>query len=163
MSLLFLSSVVITTDFVNLTENIYRKKYTYGYIKNYLVLFTGIGIITSFILIFFANDILLLFGNEFLDYALSFKILVVGIMSILIIRGLYGNLLSALGKARMNYRIALLGIVLNIGLNYWLIPIYGLLGAAITSSVLMWVSGLLSAIVFHYYYGRTTSKEADPP
>lgn len=159
MSLLFLSSVVITTDFVNLTEKIYRKDYTYNYIKNYLALFIGIGIVISFILISFANDILILFGDEFLDYALSFKILVIGILGILIIRGLYGNLLSALGKARMNYRIALLGIVLNIGLNYWLIPIYGLLGAAITSSLLMWVSGILSAVIFHYYYRKTKTAE----
>lgn len=154
LSLLFLSRVFMTNDFVKITENIFEKNYLKNYIKNYMLVFT---IISGMILLFsalFSTYILALFGTNFIEYDTTFMILIVGICGILIFRGLFGNLLSAIGKSYTNYWIALIAIVINIISNYYLIPKYGLIGAAITSAVLMWFTGILSTFLFYFYYKR---------
>ncbi len=154
LSLLFLSRVFMTTDFVKITENISDKKYLKDYMKNYMLIFF---ILSSIILLFsmvFSKYILSFFGTSFVEYHMTFIILIVGICGILIFRGLYGNLLSAIGKASTNYWIALTAILLNIVLNYFLIPKFGIQGAAMTSAALMWFTGLLSAVLFFIYYRK---------
>ena len=77
-------------------------------------------------------------------------------VGILLFRGLFGNLLSALGKAHINYWIALISLGINLISNLYFIPRYGILGAAITSAGVMWLSGILSFGVFWFYYKKTT-------
>lgn len=151
-SLLFLSQVVITTDFVNLTEKIYQKKYILNYIKNYMKLFSIISIACLLFVYFFGEIILSVFENDYVKYKSTLIVLTFGTTGILIIRGVFGNLLSAIGKAQINFVITLIALLLNILLNYYLIPKYGILGAGITSAILMWLTGGLSALFFFYYY-----------
>jgi O-antigen/teichoic acid export membrane protein len=76
------------------------------------------------------------------------------VVGILLFRGLFGNLLSALGKAHMNLYITGIALGLNIGANLYLIPLYGIKGAAITSASIMWFTGILSAWLFMYLYKK---------
>jgi len=102
----------------------------------------------------FVDFILALLDPNFVDFSDSFLILMVGIVGIYIFRGLYGNLLSSLGKAYVNYYIASFSLIINIVSNYFLIPEYGILGAAITTAILMWISGIISMIVFWKIYNK---------
>ncbi|RPE00142.1 hypothetical protein EGM88_02440 [Aureibaculum marinum] len=154
LSLLFISQAFITTDFVNLTENIYNKKYIKKYIQNYIFLFVIISTCIAFFSWLFSENVLLFFGTEFVNYKTSFLILILGAIGILILRGLYGNLLSTIGKANVNYYIALSAIILNVTLNYYLIPQYGILGAALTSTLLMWLTGIISCLTFYKMYKK---------
>ena len=79
------------------------------------------------------------------------------ISGILILRGLFGNLLSSIGKSHINFVIILIAIGLNIILNYYLIPIYEIFGAAITSAILMWFTGIICMLFFFYYYNKQNS------
>jgi len=88
----------------------------------------------------------------------TFLVLTGGVFGILIFRGLYGNLLSALGKAQVNYWIAFVALIINIPANYYLIPRYGILGAAITSSSLMWLSSLSTWILFKILHNKSLNK-----
>ncbi len=154
LSLLFLPRVFMTTDFVKITENIYDKNYIRTYIKNYSLLFLIISICIILFSFVFADFILSFFGENFTNHTDSFKTLIIGICGILLFRGLFGNLLSAIGKASTNYWIALSAICLNILSNYFLIPKYGIFGAAITSTVLMWFTGIISMMMFYLYYNK---------
>ena len=160
LSLLFLPRAFINTDFVAFTENIYNKNYILKYIKSYMLLFI---IISSSICVFFeftSTSILSIFDSNFTQYNLSFMILIFGVCGILIFRGLFGNLLSSIGKAHVNFYITSFALVLNIISNYYLIPAYGILGAAITSATLMWFTGLLTTFAFwKLYTNRFLSKE----
>jgi O-antigen/teichoic acid export membrane protein len=89
-----------------------------------------------------------------MDYADSFLILIMGIVGIYIFRGLFGNLLSSIGKIELNYYIISIAIVINIISNYYLIPLYGIKGAAITSAILMWFTGILSWLSFLYFFRK---------
>ena len=77
-----------------------------------------------------------------------------GVCGILILRGLFGNLLSSIGKAHLNFYITGTALILNIICNYYLIPALGIKGAAITSASLMWCTGIASAILFWIFYTK---------
>ncbi len=161
MSLLFLPRVLMTADFVYVTENITDKKYILNYIKTYISIFSFIslgillinGIFSKYILFF-------LFGEAFTNYTSTFLVLTFGVTGILILRGLFGNLLSAIGKAELNFIIALIAIVINIFSNYYFIPKFGILGAAITSAILMWFTGILSCLLFFIYYRKMLKEKS---
>lgn len=153
-SLLFLPRVFITTDFVSFTEKIRDKEYISKYIKNYMLFFASISILILLFSYFFSEQILWIFGEEYAKFTESFFILIAGICGIYIFRGLFGNLLSSIGKIEYNYYIISVAIIINIVSNYFLIPEYGIKGAAITSAVLMWFTGILSWFSFLYFYRR---------
>jgi len=153
-SLLFLPRVFITTDFVTFTEKIHQKDYINRYIKNYMLFFGVVSILLLLFSYFFAEQILYIFGVEYMNYADSFLILIMGIVGIYIFRGLFGNLLSSIGKIELNYYIISIAIVINIISNYYLIPLYGIKGAAITSAILMWFTGILSWLSFLYFFRK---------
>lgn len=160
-SLLFLPRAIITTDFVSFTAKISDRKYIKTYIKNYTLLFLLISII---ILLFgyLLSDILLnFFTPDFSKYNDSFLILLFGICGIYITRGLFGNLLSSIGKATVNFYIVSVALVLNIIGNYWLLPVYGIKGAAITTASIMWITGIASVIIFYFYYNKLSFQKTD--
>jgi len=160
LSLLFLPRAFMNADFVAFTEKINDKNYILKYIKSYVLLFS---IISLLICLFFhstATFILAFFDAEFTQFKSSFMILILGICGILIFRGLFGNLLSSIGKAHINFYITSTALIINMISNYFLIPKYGIAGAAITSASLMWITGIASTIIFwKLYNNRFLSKE----
>ena len=157
-SLLFLPMVFISTDFVAFTEKIYDKKYIVNYMKSYMTFFLIISCFLFLFSYFFAEQILTLLDSSFTQFTDVFLILIFGIIGIFIFRGLYGNLLSSIGKAHINYYIASFSLIVNIVSNYYLIPKYGIKGAAITSSILMWLTGIASWVCFNYLYKKKLLK-----
>lgn len=157
-SLLFLPRAVLTTDFVTLTSRYLDKGFIQNYIKNYIYFFLILSVIIILLSFFFTDFILNFFGKEFIQHKLVFRILIIGISSILILRGLFGNLLSSIGKATVNYWISLTAISINLISNYILIPKYGIVGAAITSAIIMWITSILSVTLYFYYYYNIKTK-----
>lgn len=152
LSMLFLPRVFMTTDFVTFTEQISNRRYVYDYIKSYMLVFAGISVGFLLFFISFADQVLSIFDPSFVVYAKSFKILCIGVVGILLFRGLFGNLLSSIGKIHINYWISVGALCLNVISNYYLIPIWGIEGAAITSACIMWFTGIASCIAFMYFY-----------
>jgi O-antigen/teichoic acid export membrane protein len=146
--------VFINTDFVTFTENIYNKKYIHQYIKSYVLLFSAFSLLICPFFILFSKPILNLFEINFDAYTNSFLVLIFGVCGILTLRGLFGNLLSSIGKAHINFYITGIALLLNVASNYFLIPKYGILGASITSAALMWFTGIYSCISFLYLYRK---------
>lgn len=153
-SLLFLPRVFISTDFVAFTEKIRDRNYIENYIKNYMLFFGFASILIVLAFILAGKFLLGFFGDNYPEFYDSFVILTFGISGIFILRGLFGNLLSSIGKIEWNYVILSLAVTINIISNYILIPTYGIKGAAITSCALMWISGILSWLTFKYFYSK---------
>jgi O-antigen/teichoic acid export membrane protein len=150
-SLLFLPRVFIATDFVTLTENIYNLTYIKKYIKSYMAFFLVVSIFLFSFCWLFVTEILSVLDEDFVKYS---EILMLGILGIYIFRGLFGNLLSSIGKAQVNSYIASFALVINIISNYYLIPEYGIKGAAITTASLMWFTGIVSVFWFWILYKK---------
>jgi len=158
-SLAILPNILLTTDFVKLTQAIGDKAFIKNYIRNYLVVF---GLITSIIwlvCLYFSNELLLFFGKDFLDFKMEFFLLLAGISAVLLLRGLFGNLLSAAGHSQLNFWISMIAISLNLILNILLIPPYGIFGAALTTAISMWLTSLLSVFLF-YHYNRKKGQDS---
>lgn len=153
-SMLFLPRVFITTDFVSFTEKINTTSYIKSYIKSYLLLFTLISLVFILFTYLFSFQILTFLDPMFTEYTDSFLILNMGVCGILIFRGLFGNLLSSIGLVNINLMITIIAVLLNYSSNYQLIPILGLKGACITSAIVMWFTGIASAISFVIGYKK---------
>jgi O-antigen/teichoic acid export membrane protein len=93
------------------------------------------------VILFFMFPELLLgfFGEQFKIGVYAFLLLSFGKL-ISSFSGSVGNLLQMTGKQLIYMNILLVGAIINVGLNYFLIPIYGINGAAIASmtSIIIW-------------------------
>ena len=63
----------------------------------------------------------------------------------------FGNMLASVGKSNWNAIVALIILVLNGVLNYYAIYAWGIIGAAIVTCALLWISGILSLALFFVY------------
>lgn len=158
-SLLFIPSMFITADFVKLIEEARNKENILNYIKNFWTFFALVSLCVLFLAFVLPKFILSIFSTDLTKYVLTFKILMVGVIGVLLFRGLFGNLLASIGKSHVNFWIALGTLIVNAVSNLILIPKFGINGAAITSAVVMWTSGLLSYFLFFYYFNQ--KKELD--
>ncbi|MDZ7614380.1 MAG: hypothetical protein U5K51_12280 [Flavobacteriaceae bacterium] len=102
-SLAILPNILLTTDFVRLTQAIGDTEFIKNYIRNYLVVFAVITILIWMVCLFFTDELLLFFGNDFPDFKKEFFLLLAGISAVLLLRGLFGNLLSAAGHSHLNF------------------------------------------------------------
>jgi len=101
-----------------------------------------------FIVIYFSHNIFSLFGSEFIIAQTTLYLLFLGAF-FSAISGSVGFILQMSGHQKKFQNIMLLSISVNILLNYFLIPRYGMEGAAIATSVskIIW-----NAIALYYVY-----------
>ena len=105
-----------------------------------LIFWTTLPLVFVFI---FCSDFLMgLFGEEFKVGVFSFVILSLGRL-VVSFSGAAGNLLQMCGKQVIFMNVAIIGSIINIVLNFILIPIYGINGSAIATMVSIVVFNLL--------------------
>ncbi|MFD1316770.1 polysaccharide biosynthesis C-terminal domain-containing protein [Namhaeicola litoreus] len=155
LSLVLLPNAFLMTDFVSLTTHIKNSRYISQYIKQYISLLIIILLGIWTIHFIFIEDILKFLGRDFLPYKKVYLFLLFGVTAVILLRILFGNLLSAFGKARINFWIASFSVVINLLLNLYFIPTQGILGAAITSCLTMWISSLLSMFCVYYFLKKS--------
>jgi len=125
------------------------KKY-YSKLKTYVAfLFIWFG----FSLAVYSKEIVLLFAQN-PSYYPAYTVIPLIILSYV----LYGiSMISSLGMylTGKNYFVAIVTIVcagINIGLNFWLIPLYGMMGAALNTVISFAILDILSVIASNKYY-----------
>jgi O-antigen/teichoic acid export membrane protein len=97
-----------------------------------LIFWTTLPLVVVFIS--FSEYIMGLFGEEFTVGVFAFIILSIGRV-IVSFSGAAGNLLQMCGKQVIFMNVAVIGSIINIVLNFTLIPIYGINGSAIATMV----------------------------
>ena len=151
-SLIILAVAFLTTDFVKLANASKNNKTALKqYYLNYLKLFSfiSIGIVLGFYL--FAEPMLSIFGADYKGHSELMIIFSIGVVGGLLFRVPMGNMLSAIGWPKINALFSVIVLIINVFANYYMILKYGIIGAAITTSALMWLSGILSLGAFIYY------------
>lgn len=103
--------------------------------------------------IFLFSDFLLLmiFGSSFTASSTTLEILVLGKLAYAMV-GFSGLALSMLGRAGMATIIALLTTILNVSMNYILIPRYGIEGAAVATISSQFVVNILAILYIAYAF-----------
>ena len=112
---------------------------TYRRVSKWVLALTLLG----FLVIALYGDFLtgLLFTEAYAVNPLALTILVLGIL-LNASFGPDGVTLEAFGSTRLIMINSLFSLLINIGLGFWLIPIYGILGAAIATAVTLVIGGL---------------------
>lgn len=96
-----------------------------------------------YILLFSKEIIALFFGFEYSKAYLALIILASGVFTS-IFSGLTGNILVGGGHTKLNLACEVIAAITNVTLNLVLIPIYGIIGAAIGTSVSLFARTLFS-------------------
>ena len=106
-------------------------------------------------IIFFPKEVLfVLFGEEYIVGSIGLIILTFGFFmmySFMVSR----EVLLALKKSKSVFYFSLIGVILNIILCYFMVPIYGIIGAAIASVISL---GLISLLIFLTAFKLTKNK-----
>ena len=147
---------ILTTDAVHITEQKGNTKFLKNYIKNIWRVLLPVGILIAAVLHYGSSYILSIFDllSEKSKYAGNEELISVfalGVIGAFLLRIPFGNLLSAVGKAKWNSYISFGMLGLNILLNYIFVREYGIIGAAWATTILIWVSGLVSFLTFKFY------------
>jgi len=113
--------------------------------------------ILTFIIIIFAGEILRFFGENFTDNSIyaSLYILLLGYF-LNNYFGSVGAILNMLGKEHIFYIITFFSVIINLFLNYILIPKYGILGASISTSFTLFLWKFLGAIYIKKIFKLST-------
>lgn len=126
-------------------------------LKKIFVLISLYAIPITFIVIFFSEDILKLFGQEFITGKNMLVILTAG-QFINIMTGPVGNILIMSGNERMLQNITIYISCLGLIGYFMLIPLYGIIGAA-------WITALrviLQNVIMFYFVVSVSLKELNP-
>ena len=158
IALFFIPNSYITTHYADLAKNSHDKTFLISFVKDYIKLFSILILVLGASLYFLSDLIItLLFGQEYIEAASLFKILILGMVGAFILRIPFGNLLAAVGKSNWNAVVAFTILGLNGVLNYFAINAWGIVGAAIVTSALLWISGIISFLLFVRYLKRINS------
>jgi len=118
-----------------------------------LIFFSTIPILLLIFL--FPEFILSLFGAEFVIAKLALIILTVS-QAVNALSGSVGTILNMTGKQKVYGSILLISLILNIVLNYILIPSYGINGAAVASACSLIFWNLYSVYYIYKQYNVLT-------
>ncbi len=103
--------------------------------------------VVSLMLIFLAKPLLLLiFGNSYADSVVPFQIISFGYWIIATFRTVNGNILAALGKAKLSFYLTFIILLVNIAVTYWMVAKYSIVGAA-SAIVMMYIFSSLVGYV----------------
>ncbi len=149
----FLASTFMQSDYTILARNSKNKNFLKNYIANYYRLFIPISALAVVLGVVFNQEILLLFFSvKYLESHTVFIIFVVSFCLNMLLRNLYGNLLSAVGMMKRNTWISILTLILLILFAFTFVPQFGIEGMAISLSLSMVFGGILSLFSFYLYW-----------
>ena len=159
IALFFIPNSYITTHYTDLAKNSADNEYLIRFAKDYIKLFSVLALVLGTVLYFMSDFIIaILFGEEYAEAAYLFEILVLGMVGAFILRIPFGNMLASVGKSNWNAVVAFIILALNGILNYYAIHAWGIVGAAVVTSALLWISGVLSLVLFSYYLKKSLVK-----
>ncbi|MDU0114566.1 oligosaccharide flippase family protein [Psychrosphaera aquimarina] len=152
ISLLFLPNIFFKSEFVHLTKNHENKNLIKEYIINYWKLALSISLALCLFTFLFADYFIpFIFGDKYAEASPVFKVLIVGVCGGFLLRQLFGNLTFAAGRADINTVLSIISLLFSLVLITAFINLYGVLGAAIGTAVMFWLSGTLNAVCYYYF------------
>lgn len=109
-----------------------------------------ISLITFFIIILFSEQLLSIFGEEFVAGSTVLVIMICGEI-FNAVGGLAGNILIMSGRPKIALLNSTISFIIILLLSYLLIPVYGIMGAAISYSATIIIINILRVTELYYY------------
>lgn len=113
-------------------------------------------IILAFIVLLILNQqlFILLFGNDFAESFNITMILTAGVYSMVFYK-IIGQLFISDGRSKQYFLILLVGVIVNVIVNYVTIPLWGIYGAVIASVASYGGIGMVFLTMYCKYYGAS--------
>lgn len=151
-SFIFIAGVFLGTDFVKIaSKSETDKSFVKSYYINYVKIFSVLSILIVLFFFLFSDFLISLFGDNYSNDLHLMQIFSIGVMGVLLLRLPLGNILSAIGWPKINTLNSFVVLILNLIFSYIFITKYGIVGAAMVTAAMMWLSGILSLIAFVWY------------
>ena len=149
----FLALTFMQSDFPSLAKNHQNKNFLTSYITNYYKIFIPVSASVFLLGLLFRTEILSVFFSErYADNTWVFTILLAGFAINMLLRNLYGNLLSAVGMMKMNTVISILTLIMLLFFSFIFVTRFGIEGMAISLSLSMLIGGFLLLFSFYLYW-----------
>lgn len=148
----FLALTFMQSDFPVLAKNHQNRRFLISYILNYYKIFLPATVFIFLAGFLVKTDILhLFFSSKYEDNSRVFIILLAGFCGNMLLRNLYGNLLSAVGKMKSNTFVSFMTLLLLPVFSVFLVKLFGVEGMAISLSLSMLINGLTLMFSFYLY------------
>tara|TARA_B110000977_G_C11084296_1_gene494036 strand:- start:1631 stop:2848 length:1218 start_codon:yes stop_codon:yes gene_type:complete len=155
LGLFFIPNVFLTTDFVEISKMEKNKKLVISYYKSYLKLFSIITLFLVPAIYLSANFITtLLFGDQYAESGTLMRVLLIGTISVFLLRNPLGFILNAVGQSKINVKVSYIMLVINLLMSISLTTKFGLIGAAYATSLTLFLGGFLTL----YYFIKWTKE-----
>lgn len=127
------------------------REFSYKTVKLLKVSLIIVGIFSVTLMLLSKNIVLFMYGKEYYESIKVINILLPGVLLLTIFRVLNMDL-AGRGRPWISMYAMLPGLIINVIANYYLIPLYGATGAAISSTI----SYSIAALIFLFVYSHTT-------
>jgi O-antigen/teichoic acid export membrane protein len=148
----FIPMSVITVAYPYFAKNKDNKELVKKYflkMQRYLFL---LNLVISILLITFAPFIIkVVFGEEYLDSLIPFRILSLGYLIAGTFRIPAGNIIASLRKVKINFYNSIVSGSANVVLDIILIKMYGSTGAAVATVLIFLISSIISNVYLRRY------------
>jgi len=124
-----------------------RNKITSTVSRNLLFFIASLSLILYFLCDIIFN---VFFGEQYVESARLLKILLPG-LALLSVEKVLSNDLAGRGKPEVNMYVAFFNVCLNACLNVYMIPHYGAMGAAISSTITYATSFMVKVVLYRKY------------
>ena len=118
----------------------------------------AIGVVCLGICLVARPVVWLLYGTQYLNIVPVMRILLVAAFLNCGMRYTTANLLAAMGQIKYNMAVSAAGIILQIGINLFMVPRYGVVGVAVTSCVVYLFMAVALLLVFVRRYFEKNQK-----
>ena len=147
-----LAATFMQSDYPVLAKNYLDKNFLTFYIQNYYKIFIPLSFAIFIICYLFRVDILTFFFNS--NYSSNtnvFTILLGGFCLNILLRNLYGTVLSAVGLMKFNTLISILNLLLLSIFSLVFVDRWGIIGMALSMTLSTVICGLLLMFIFLTY------------
>lgn len=150
-NLIFLSQMIMQTEYPNFCKNQRDKNYFIKFLKNYYALFAVISALVLSVSFIFSKEIMLLFGKEYQNTEI-FMILIYATVSCYFFRIPFGYMLPSRGKSFYTLLTAIVSLLVLSIFSYYFHQPFGVEGIAYASLISLTVSGVFSMFLFFYSF-----------
>ncbi|OVE58470.1 oligosaccharide flippase family protein [Chryseobacterium mucoviscidosis] len=151
----FLALSFMQSDYPVLAKNSYSRSFLINYIINYYKIFIPVSILIFALGSFFSTALIqLFFGVKYADNSFAFCLLLGAFCVSMLLRNLYGNMLSAVGLMKKNTLYSILSLLLLAGFSFFWVPEKGALGMAFSLGLTLTIIGFFMMFSFFIYLRR---------
>ncbi|MGS0747692.1 hypothetical protein [Halpernia sp. GG3] len=124
-----------------------------NYVLNFYKIFVPISVLTFLVGFLFKVEIIsFFFSGKYSGNEIIFAVLLGSFSLNMLLRNLYGTLISAVGLMKFNTVISLLNIILLVTFAFILVIKFGVMGMALSLSLSMIICGFLLLFAFYLYW-----------